>query len=113
MTPQEIAALALGCVATIGIFWLCIYFFRRILRGEGDDLIAGYNTLSDEKKAQYDIVRLRKLVSWFGMVTLVYTAVLIVVLFFWHSPASLSLLIPFVPLIAIYIWLANTWVKKK
>lgn len=34
-----------------------------ILNGKGDGLISGYNTASPEKKAQYDIIKLRRVTA--------------------------------------------------
>ena len=42
---------------------VCIYLGRLIARGEGDSLIAGYNTAKKEEREHYNIGRLRRLSS--------------------------------------------------
>ena len=42
---------------------LCIYLGQLIARGDGDSLIAGYNTAKKEEQERYDIGRLRRLTS--------------------------------------------------
>lgn len=49
------------------IILLCALGFaslaRSIAQGKADEFIAGYNTSSPEEKAQYNIVRLRRVIS--------------------------------------------------
>lgn len=113
MTPQEIAAIVIGVLMTIGIFALCVYFAKRILRGEGDDLIAGYNTLSPEKQAMYDVGRVRKLTGYSIYVFLGYSALLAIPLLLHNDTLVFVHLAGYLPLIAVYLWLANTWAKRK
>ena len=46
-------------LCALGFVWLA----RSIARGEADEFIAGYNTSSPEEKAQYNILRLRRVIS--------------------------------------------------
>ena len=113
-SPQEITVLVLGGVMTIAIFALVIYLVRRILRGEGDDFIAGYNTLSNEEKSKYDIVRVRKSIGYGCYACLAWTVIYILVEVFWHS--VMTTVISFAILavmIIVMIYIANTWTKKK
>lgn len=113
MTPQEIAAVVLGVLVTIGVYALCIYLAKRILRGEGDGLISGFNTMSPEKQALYDIGRVRKLTAYSVYVFLGYSLLLLIPIM-WHSQTLLYILLAgYLPLIGVYLWLANSWVKKK
>lgn len=113
MTPQEITAIVIGVLMSIGIFALCIYLAKRILRGEGDDLIAGYNTMSPEKRALYDVGRVRKLTGYSIYVFLGYTALLAIPLLLHSQTLVFVHIAGYLPLIAVYIWLANTWTKRK
>ena len=81
-----------------------------ILIGKGDNLIAGYNTASEEEKAQYNIKRLRGLIG--GL--LVALAPMMLLLNGENTMAatwSFCALV-FVLCIVVVI-LANTWAKKK
>lgn len=50
-------------VIILPIMVVCIYLGQLIARGEGDSLIAGYNTAKKEERERYDIGRLRRLSS--------------------------------------------------
>ena len=113
-TPQEITVLVLGAVMTIAIFALVIYLARRILRGEGDDYVAGFNTMSDEEKSKYDIMRVRKATGYSCYAILVWTVIFILAEVLWHS--VVATVISFAVLVVIIIamiYFTNTWTKKK
>ena len=82
-----------------------------VLIGKGDNLLAGYNTASEEERAKYDIVRLRR-VSGYGMLAICLPTILLPVaemfpVLFWISIVSLIV-------IAIVIMiLSNTYAKKE
>ena len=81
-----------------------------ILIGKGDNLIAGYNTASEDEKKKYYIKRIRGLIG--GLL------VAVAILCFWLMRGqSLSAIMAFAVLstvlAVIAITLANTWAKKK
>ena len=55
--------IVLYAVIILPIMVLCIYLGQLIARGDGDSLIAGYNTAKKEEQERYDIGRLRRLTS--------------------------------------------------
>lgn len=80
-----------------------------ILIGKGDNLIAGYNTASEEERSQYNIKRLRGLTGGLSlalapMMFLLWKETLAAVMFF--------LSFSFVGSIVVVV-LVNTWAKKK
>lgn len=106
------------------IYWLlmlpfiagCVFLGRYIAQGKGDAFIAGYNTASKNEQKQYDINRLRLLVS-----RLLYTMAVVLLLYSaldllpeeWLTTASLTLtLLLIVGIIIVCRW-GNEWVKKK
>lgn len=113
-TPQEITVLVIGIVMTIVVFILVIYLARRILRGEGDDLIAGYNTMSDEEKSNYDVVRVRKTTGYTCYAILAWTVLFILAEVLWHSVETTVIgLAVLAIMIFAMIYISNTWTKKK
>ena len=81
-----------------------------ILIGKGDNLIAGYNTASQEERAKYNIKRLRGLIGGF----MIALAPMMLLLEAGRAPASVlafSSLVVFFSIIVVI--LANTWAKKK
>lgn len=81
-----------------------------ILVGKGDNLIAGYNTASEEEKSKYNIKRLRGLIG--GLLTIL--APLTVIMLgeeTMEAPFSYMTL-TFVMSIVVVI-LANTWAKNR
>ena len=81
-----------------------------IFIGKGDNLIAGYNTSSQEERAKYHVKRLRLLIGG-HLIILVPLMVLML-----RSPSTGSVMafvaVTFV-LCTITVILANTWAKKK
>lgn len=81
-----------------------------ILCGKGDNLIAGYNTASEDEKGRYDIRRLRVL---FGALLLVLALVTLILL--WEDTMSAFVIFMaavLVSCIAVAV-LANTWAKRR
>ena len=81
-----------------------------ILSGHGDNLIAGYNTASKKEREQFNLKRLRWLVSGMSFITLIAFWIPILLgndKYFSHVTIALF------PISFICIILANTWAKKK
>ena len=80
-----------------------------ILIGKGDNLIAGYNTASEEEKAQYNVKRLRGLIGGLLMVL----APMMFLLNGENTMAATWSFCAFVFVLCIVVViLANTWAKK-
>ena len=83
------------------VFALVVYF------GKGDNLIAGYNTASEKERAQYNIKRLRLIITLLMLLSAVFVVVLL------HFPSISIIATPiFVVITLIGVVLANTWAKK-
>ena len=80
---------------------LVVYF------GKGDWLIAGYNTASEKEREQYNIKRLRLIIT----LLMLLSAVFVVVLLYFPSISIIATPI-FVVVTLIGVVLANTWAKK-
>ena len=80
---------------------LVVYF------GKGDWLIAGYNTASEKERAQYNIKRLRLIIT----LLMLLSAVFVVVLLYFPYISIVATPI-FVVVTLIGVVLANTWAKK-
>lgn len=81
-----------------------------ILIGKGDNLIAGYNSVSDEEKSQYNIKRLRGLIG----ALLVFISLMLLLLL-WKETLAVALsstALTIVACIAVVI-LANTWAQTE
>lgn len=80
-----------------------------ILIGKGDNLIAGYNTASEEEKAQYNVKRLRGLIG--GLLIVLAPMMLL------NGENTRAATWSFVALVfvlcIVVVILANTWAKKK
>lgn len=79
--------------------------------GKGDFLISGYNTASKEKRAKYNVQRLRLLVS--SLLVLITIGLVVAALLGWGEAEREYLLIGIAVLVVIYFILIYTWVKKK
>lgn len=75
-----------------------------ILTGKGDNLIAGYNTSTEEEKEKYNIKRVRICV---GGMLLILTPIM---LLFADNFVVLIAVVP--PLSILSVILTNTWAKK-
>lgn len=81
-----------------------------ILIGKGDNLIAGYNSASDEEKSQYNIKRLRGLIG--GLLVFIS---LMLLLLLWKETLAVALsstALTIVACISVVI-LANTWAQTE
>ena len=96
--------------ALIIVAALCAIMGIIVLLGEGDFLIAGYNTASDKEKEKYNIHRLRFVVG----VVLLAIACLMPLLLLKVGNVFKGLLSGIVVVLCIAaVILANTWAKKK
>lgn len=77
--------------------------------GKGDGLIAGYNTASKEEKAKVNIKRLRLLTSIF----LLLVSVFVIVLPNMTQKQQYIMIAGYIIVTFIFLFLANTWCKKK
>ena len=81
-----------------------------ILIGKGDNLIAGYNTASEEEKAQYNVKRLRGLLG--GLLIVLAPMILLL-----NGENTMTATWSFCALVfvlcIVVVILANTWAKKK
>ncbi len=81
-----------------------------ILIGKGDNLIAGYNTASEEERSQYNIKRLRGLVG--GL--LVVLAPMMVLLLKEETVSATFSFVSITSFVCIVVViLANSWAKNK
>ena len=79
------------------------------LRGKCDELIAGYNTSSPEKRKQYDIKRLRLVVACFH-----FALAPLSFLFLMRNDLAMTVFLSCVVVFSVAaVVLANTWAKKK
>ena len=81
-----------------------------ILIGKGDNLIAGFNTASEQEKAQYNLKRLRGLIG--GLLDALSPLTFFMLREETMTAAWSFVAITFVASIVVVI-LANTWAKKK
>ncbi len=79
-----------------------------ILLGKGDNLIAGYNTASEQEKAKYNIKRLRGLLGGF----LIILAPMLFLMLNETVEALGAFMGITIVLCIIVVILANTWTKK-
>ncbi len=79
-----------------------------ILLGKGDNLIAGYNTASEQEKAKYNIKRLRGLLGGF----LIILAPMLFLMLNETVEALGAFMGITTVLCIIVVILANTWAKK-
>ena len=95
---------------------MCVSLGRYIAHGEGDSLIAGYNTASKEEREQYDIVRLRRITSLalYGMAILMPLFSLTSLLPERCAMVATLVLVAImcVGVVVVVVW-ANKWARKK
>lgn len=96
MTAQSILLLIISLIVLV----LAII----ILTGKGDNLIAGYNTSTEEEKERYNIKRVRICI---GGVLLILSPIM---LLFADNFVLLIAVVP--PLSILSVILANTWAKR-
>ena len=79
--------------------------------GKGDFLISGYNTASKEKRAKYNIHRLRLLVS--SLLVIVSAGLAVAGFLNWGEPERDYLGIGILVLAVIFVVLTYTWAMRK
>ena len=95
-------------IAVILVAALLLVMGIVILLGKGDNLIAGYNTASDQEKAKYNIKRLRGLLGGF----LIILAPMLFLMLNETVEATGAFMGITIVLCIIVVILANTWAKK-
>ncbi|MBO4692549.1 MAG: DUF3784 domain-containing protein [Bacteroidales bacterium] len=81
-----------------------------ILIGKGDNLIAGYNTASEEERAKYNVKKLRGLIGGFIIVLAPLMVLFLAVDSSKHAGFEFAAVTTLLAIILII--LANTWAKK-
>ena len=95
-------------IAVILVAALLLVMGIVILLGNGDNLIAGYNTASEQEKAKYNIKRLRGLLGGF----LIILAPMLFLMLNETVEALGAFMGITTVLCIIVVILANTWAKK-
>ena len=95
-------------IAVILVAALLLVMGIVILLGKGDNLIAGYNTASEQEKAKYNIKRLRGLLGGF----LIILAPMLFLMLNETVEALGAFMVITTVLCIIVVILANTWAKK-
>lgn len=78
--------------------------------GKGDFLISGYNTASEEKKATYNVPRLRLLVS--SLLVVVSAGITVAAVLDWSEAEKDYLAAAIAVLVVVYVVLSYTWARK-
>lgn len=78
-----------------------------ILMGRGDWLISGYNTASEEKRARYNLFRLRLVAGLFCILV----GIVMLVGYYVENERLISYVV--LPAALLYIILSLTWVRRK
>ena len=112
--------MVMDLLLSMSIVWVCIVLVLLgviILKGKGDMLISGYNTLPPEKKAQYDVKRLRRVTAY-----LLFVIAIILPLYELYAStldesklamSSIVLTVVIVAVSIIGVILMNTYCKRK
>lgn len=82
-----------------------------IVFGKGDFLISGYNTASEEKKATYNVQRLRLLVS--SLLVVASTGITIAAVLDWSEAERDYLAAALAVIVVVYVVLSYTWARRK
>ena len=100
-------------IVAIIIFVIMFVLGMVILSGKGDNLIAGYNTASEEEREEVNVKRLRIVVA--GICILSPVVIGLPVFIGKEGDASLHLFTAFCVILMtiIVVILANTWCKRK
>ena len=88
-----------------------LFFAILFLIGKGDNLIAGYNTASEEEKKKVNIKRLRILMAILSVITAAFVSILPII--GDNTQSQMGAMFVFIVVTLIFIILANTWAKKK
>ena len=81
------------------------------LMGKGDNLIAGYNTASEEERKEVNIRRLRLLMAIMMAITAAFCAILPII----GNDKNMVLAATglFIVITIVFVIVANTWAKNK
>ena len=103
--------MTLRIFSTLMIAVMFFFFTYIVMAGKGDKFIAGYNTASEEEKAQVNVQRLRMLVA----LTSVLAGVFCVTLPFLaqYNGAVIGATVVLLGFSFVVVVLANTWARKK
>lgn len=104
ISDTPVAVLLLFGVLSLALVILGIV----VLRGKGDDLIAGYNIANEKEKAEYHIYRLRIIIGILSFGSAVY----VLLIPFLQIKQKLLSIGAFIMFTLIGVVLANTWAKK-
>ena len=112
--------MVMDLLLSMSIVWVSIVLVLLgviVLKGKGDMLISGYNTLPAEKKAQYDVKRLRRVTAY-----LLFVIAIILPLYELYAStldesklamSSIVLTVVIVAVSIIGVILMNTYCKRK
>ena len=81
------------------------------LIGKGDMLIAGYNTASEEERKEFNIHRLRLLMTIISVLTAGFCCILPIIGNEKENVVGATFV--FIIVTFVFVILANTWAKKK
>ena len=90
------------------IFLILAYI---IMKGKGDKFIAGYNTASEEEKAQVNIKRLRILVALTSVLAGAFCCLIPIIAN--NNAVVIGATVVLLVLGLLVVILANTWARKK
>lgn len=90
------------------IFFIFAYI---VVKGKGDKFIAGYNTASEEEKAQVNVQRLRILVALTSVLAGAFCC--IIPLLADNNGAIVGATVVLLCFSLVVVVLANTWARKK
>lgn len=116
MAAEIVLAVLVG-VVLVPMSVVLVLLGVTILKGKGDMLISGYNTLPPEKKAQYDVKRLRRVTAY-----LLFVIAIILPLYELYAStldesklamSSIVLTVVIVAVSIIGVILMNTYCKRK
>ena len=82
-----------------------------IMKGKGDMLIAGYNTASEEEKAQVNIKRLRILVAFTSVLASGFCCIIPIIAN--NNAVVIGATVVLLVFGLLVVILANTWARKK
>lgn len=90
------------------IFFIYAYL---VVKGRGDRFIAGYNTASEEEKAQVNIKRLRILVALTSVLTGAFCCLIPIIAN--NNAVVIGATVVLLVFGLLVVILANTWARKK
>lgn len=109
---STIITITVNAIVTVILLLLALV----IRVGKGDKLIAGYNTASEQERAKYDVIRLRRVISWCLCIIAVLMWIPTIAEALTGKVKSAVYLIWTVLILIVIVTtliMANTWAKKK